>query len=46
MLKLHSLGDMARGLESSVDGPTDESLAETNVDDDSDNEELKQKSDK
>tara|TARA_B110000285_G_scaffold123710_1_gene139736 strand:+ start:758 stop:916 length:159 start_codon:yes stop_codon:yes gene_type:complete len=32
---------MARGLESSLDTPADESLAETNVDSDSDEEEEK-----
>jgi len=40
-LKIDSFKDMARGLESSVDKPADESLAETNVEDDSDEEEEK-----
>ena len=40
-LKIDSLTDMARGLESSVDGPADENLAETNNDDQSDEEEEK-----
>ena len=40
-LKIDSLKDMARGLESSVDGPADENLAETNDDDQSDEEEEK-----
>ena len=40
-LKIDSLKDMARGLESSLDTPADESLAETNVDSDSDEEEEK-----
>jgi hypothetical protein len=40
-LKINSLKDMARGLESSVDGPADESLAETNNDDESDDDEQK-----
>ena len=35
-LKIDSFKDMARGLESSLDTPADESLAETNVDSDSD----------
>jgi hypothetical protein len=38
-LKINSFKDMARGLESSVDKPEDQTFAETNEDSDSDQDE-------